>query len=200
MKTNCPICNRTSDFSQNLIGSMATCPKCANLFVLKNSTPVAVLCHECKGTIPPDVRICTNCGFSFDTGKKVEQRIPVYGEDQPPWKKALDATADFIPGLFKIHILLLFFASIAIALYLNYFGLILLALGAMITCILIAACSLFVYAHGVGFLMTGEVQMLQNAMAELTGLRWSFFLFLVFAPPVSIFLIVSKIGMLLAKQ
>ncbi|MBN1864065.1 MAG: zinc ribbon domain-containing protein [Victivallales bacterium] len=200
MKTNCPLCNRSNDYDPKNAGSMVTCPRCANLFVLKNSKPVPLACPECSVSIPPDARICTNCGFSFDTGKKVEQKIPVYGDDHPAWKKALDATADFIPGLFKIHILLLFFASIAMAVFLNYFGLILLALGAMVTCILLAVCSLFVYAHGVGFLMTGEIQMLQSAMAELTGFRWTFFLFLVFAPPISIFLIIIKIGMLLAKQ
>lgn len=104
METNCPICNRSNSFEDEKLGKMVTCPDCSNLFVIKGGKE-AVKCPDCEKSVKPDVRICLHCGYSFDTGKKVEDHIPVYGEDFTPARKALDSVADFIPGLFKIHIL-----------------------------------------------------------------------------------------------
>ena len=199
MQTNCPHCNKSNSFENQQEGAMVTCPECRNIFVLKDEGVIPAVCPDCKSSVPAGDRICLNCGFNFDTGKKVEEHIAVYGEDFSWPRKALDAVVDFIPGLFKIHIVLLFCASIVVAVFLIYFGLILMALGALVTLILMSVCALIVYAHGVGFMLTGEVQTLNSAMAELTGGRWTFFLVLVFGVPITIFLIIFKIGLMLAK-
>jgi hypothetical protein len=198
MKNNCPICNSISSFEGKKSGAMVPCPECGNLFVLKEDCVVPVICPDCENEVAPGDRICVKCGYNFDTGKKVKKHIPVYGEDFPASRKAIDAVADFIPGLFKIHILLLFSASIFTALLIIYLSLFMLGLGALITCVICAVSALIVYAHGVGFLMTGEIQMLRSAMVELTGYRWTFFLIMVFGPPITVFMITFKIGTMLA--
>ena len=200
MKIGCPHCNRINSFEDQLEGKMVTCSECGNIFFLKNKGDTHILCPDCKNSVPFGDRICLNCGFNFDTGRKVEEHIPIYGEDFSWSRKVLDTVVDFIPGLFRIHIVLLFFASIAIALFLIYFGLILMAFGAVVTLIFMSVCALVVYAHGVGFMLTGEVQMLNSAMSELTGGHWTFFLVMVFGVPISIFLVIFKIGLMLAKQ
>ena len=189
MKSNCPICNRINEFDREKLGIMIPCPSCKNVFVLKNSIS-PLNCPDCTEKVDPGLRICVNCGYSFDSGEKVKKHIPVYGEEFSLARRCLNDLVNFIPGLFKIHILFLFSASIAAALVIMYLGLFIMGLGAILTCIFFASCSLIVYAHGVGFLMTGEVQMLRNAMAELTGERWNFFLLMVFGPPITIFIII----------
>jgi len=193
MKSNCPICNRTNTFDPVKIGSMVTCPDCDNIFVLKEGV-LPVICPDCSQEVAPGLRICITCGYNFDTGKKVEKHIPVYGEEFSAARRRLDEIVDFIPGLFKVHTVLFFFASIILACIIMYLGLFLMGLGALLTCIFFAVCALIVYAHGVGFLMTGELQMLRSAMVELTGYRWSFFLFMVFSPPITIFSMIWILG------
>ena len=197
MKNNCPICNKINDFDRSKIGSMVPCPDCKNIFVLKEILSTAT-CPDCEEEVESGLRICINCGYNFDTGKKVEKHIPVSGEELPVLQKRLNDLVDFIPGLFKIHILFFFWASIVTACLIMYMGLVLMGFGALLTCIFFGVCALIVYAHGVGFLMTGELQMLRSAMGELTGWRWDFFLILVFGPPITITLIIFKMISLLA--
>lgn len=199
METNCPHCNKINTFNDQFSGQMVTCPDCENLFILKNDGPTLALCPDCENSVPPGDRICLNCGFNFDTGKKVEERLPVYGEDFSLTRKALDAVVEFMPGLFRINIIILFCACIVAAFLMVYFSLIILAFGALMACILMSVCALVVYAHGVGFMLTGEVQLLNNAMTELTGGKWTFFLVAVFGVPISIFLVIFKIGLMMAK-
>ena len=70
MKAVCPICNRTGDYDSSQEGKMIPCSDCGNLFVLKN-TQLHVECPECGQTVEPDVRICIECSYNFDSGKKV---------------------------------------------------------------------------------------------------------------------------------
>lgn len=193
VKQICPICNKNSTFDDSLLGEMVECPKCNNLFVLKDKKTCSVSCPKCNAMVDSGNRICLECGYNFDTFKQVEEHIPVYGEEFSLPRKALAFIAEMVPGLFRIHILFLFIASIFTALFIFYFGLILLGFGAIVTMIFFAVCAFFVYAHGVGFILTGEVQSLKNAMAELTGKRWNLFLIFLFSPPIVIYLLFVKL-------
>ena len=193
MKVNCPICNRTGDYNPSEQGSMIPCTHCGNLFVLKDKV-LPALCPECDNNVEPDVRICLECGYNFDSGRKVGKHIPVYGEDFTPQKKMIDAVVDFIPGLFRPLVFLAFCTSVLIALFIIWMGLFILSLGALATCIYFSICALIVYAHGVGFLLSGEVSMLRNALVEIDGAKWTFFFIMVFGPPVTVWLILFIIA------
>ena len=182
MRTNCPHCNNVSEYASIPENGMVECPACSNLFVPKHREPVSVPCPDCGELMDPGARLCVSCGYSFDTGKKVEKHIPVYGEDFSPARKALCRVADMVPGLFRPLTLALFILSIIVALMIFSLDLILIGLGAILSGIMVASFSLVVYAHGVGWLLTGEIQMLRSAMVELTGSRWTAFLVIVFAP------------------
>lgn len=193
IKQICPICNKNSTFDDSILGNMVECPECNNLFVLTESELSYVQCPECSSKVESGKRICLECGYNFDTFKHVEEHIPLYGEEFSWPRKVLAFVAEMVPGLFIIHILFLFIASIFTALFIFYFGLILLGFGAIVTMIFFAVCAFFVYAHGVGFLLTGEVQSLKNAMAELTGKKWNLFLIILFSPPITIYLLFVKL-------
>ncbi|NOY75750.1 MAG: hypothetical protein GXP32_08150 [Kiritimatiellaeota bacterium] len=182
MKTNCPHCNGVSEYASIPENGMVECPVCSNLFVPKQGEPAPLPCPDCGNPVEPGARICVSCGYNFDTGKKVEKHIPVYGENFSRPRKVLCWVADMVPGLFRPGTLVLFILSVIISLMIFYLGLFVIGMGAMLSGIMIASFSLVVYAHGVGWLMTGEIQMLRGAMVELTGGRWTMFLFLVFAP------------------
>ena len=187
INTNCPICNKINSFSHDKWGQMVACPDCGNLFVLKNATPVSVKCLECETQIQPGVRICVECGYSFDTGEKVKEHIEVYGEDFSAPIKALNLFVDLFPGLFRISTFVGAFFAFVLAIAMFYFSFVILLLGAVMSFLLLSVGALYVYAHGVAFILTGEVQMLQTAYAEMTGNKWSLFLSLIIAPPVLIF-------------
>ena len=198
IKTNCPICNKINSFSQDKWGQMVPCPDCGNLFVLKNINPVAVKCHDCENQVQPGVRICVECGYSFDTGEKVKEHIEVYGEDFSVPRKVLNNFVDLFPGLFRISTLIGAFLTVVISIAMFFFSFALLALGAVMTFLLLSVGALYVYAQGVAFILTGEIQMLQFAYAEMTGNKWTLFLALVITPPVLIFVLIytvfSKLG------
>ena len=197
MRTNCPHCNVTSEFDNPERGAMVECPSCSNLFVPTNSEPVPLPCPECGEMVEPDARICVACGFNYDTGKKVEEHIPVYGEDFSLPRKILCWVADTLPGLFRPLTFALFILSIIVSLSIFFLGLFIISLGAMLSGIMIASFSLVVYAYGVGWMMTGEVQLLRSAMIELTGGRWTAFLVIVFGPvALGFFLVIWLFSML----
>jgi hypothetical protein len=199
MRTNCPHCNSISDYDTIPESGMVECPSCSNLFVVKHREPVSLPCPDCGKSIEAGSRICVDCGYSFDTGRKVEKHIPVYGEDFSPARKLLCWVADMVPGLFRPLPLALFILSVIVSLMIFYLALFIIGLGAMLSGIMIASFSMVVYAHGVGWLLTGEIQMLKSAMAELTGPRWTAFLFVVFAPVSAGLLFVIWIFSLLGK-
>lgn len=192
-QTNCPICNNINAFSLDKFGKMITCPDCGNLFVFKNRQPVAILCPFCQKNVMPGSRICLECGYSFDTGEKVKEHIEVYGEDFSPFMRFLNFIVDFFPGLFKISTLVTAFLALIVSVAMVYFSFVLLALGAAITFFFFSICALYVYANGVAFILTGELQMLQSAYSEMTGNKWSLFLLLVIIPPVSLFIIIFTV-------
>lgn len=189
IKTNCPICNKINSFPHNKWGQMVSCPDCGNLFVLKNANPVAVKCLDCENQIQPGVRICVECGYSFDTGEKVKEHIEVYGEDFSAPVKVLNCFVDFFPGLFRISTLVGAFSAVILSLVMMYFSFVFLVLGVVMTFVLFSIGALYVYAHGVAFILTGEIQMLQSAYMEMNGNKWSLFLALIIMPPVSIFVL-----------
>ena len=194
MKNNCPHCNRINSFKNQSVGAMVNCPDCKNLFILKDDELVSASCPDCENSVSPGDRICLSCGFNFNTGRKVEEHVPVYGEDFSWFRKTLNVVADFMPGLFRIHIFLMFVLCTAIALLLVYFGLVLLGFGGLVACVSLGVGALILYGHGVGFLLTGDLQLLNSAMVELTGARWTFFLIMVFGIPISTFIIIFKLA------
>ena len=198
MKSNCPHCNSINDFNEEAAATMVDCPKCGNLFVLKSDGLRPISCPDCAREVAPEARICLHCGFNFDTGKKLEKHIPVHGEDFSPPLKLLTTIADYFPGLFKIHTLLLSLLSIMVTFAITFFVFIFFSLGALNASIFFAVCALVVYAHGVGFILTGEAMMLRSVFMELSGAKWSLFLFLVFSPPIAIFLIMFQIASAMA--
>ena len=192
-QTNCPICNNVNAFALDNFGKMIACPTCGNLFVFKNRQPVSILCPSCQEEVMPGNVICLECGYSFETGEKVKEHIEVYGENFSTFMRLLNVIVDFFPGLFKISTLITAFLALVVSIAMVYFSFVLLALGAAITFFFFSICALYVYANGVAFILTGEVQMLQSAYPEMTGNKWSLFLFLVITPPVSMFVLVFTI-------
>lgn len=104
--------------------------------------------------------------------------------------QGFDALFEIFPGLLRPLLIVLFIACSILALFLTYFALVLLGFGVFISGFAVACGALVVYAQGVSFLLSGELQILNQAIIEFNEKHWWAFFGIVGAPFFLFFLLV----------
>lgn len=71
-KFKCPDCGKMLAAEDEWIGKQTVCPACqAEITIQPESEP----CPECGEPAKPDAVLCTECGYNFQTGKKLKSKI-----------------------------------------------------------------------------------------------------------------------------
>jgi hypothetical protein len=144
--------------------------------------------------------ICVNCGLNLKTGALVatragEEAPPEVGDDEdeeaPPSApmRAVMVVAEYLPGLLRPLVLIASAIVGVVGLGILVFGLALFGMGALISAFAVAAAGVVVYAHGVAWLIDGEVGWLPEVLVDFEGGRWPLFFVLVLGPLVVLFLL-----------
>lgn len=142
----------------------------------------SLLCPSCGTSWPPDTLLCVRCGVNLHTGERVGGPPP----DKPPEEEMPpDTWADVVPGLFTPRVLVI--SVVVLAMSLACFGLCILLLlaGVLMTAATAGAVGLILYAQAVAWILTGELQLLVNALADFDGRRWNAF-FIALAVPLTL--------------
>ena len=108
--------------------------------------------------------------------------------------RLLARIADTAPGLFKPLHVALFVLMLLLSLLLAWMSLVVLALGGLFSCVAVGAGAMMVYAQGVAFLFCDSTLPLKSAMVEMEGEQWSTFLLVVFAPFLSLIILIFYVA------
>ena len=71
-------CGKVLRAKTAMAGHKARCPSCGHTLTIPTPPAPGRLCPKCRGSLPDDAVICTNCGHDLRTGQKVggQQRQP----------------------------------------------------------------------------------------------------------------------------
>lgn len=192
----CPRCGKRSRAPAEALGRTGRCSGCGAGFRIEPAPPpepeLAVLqpidelaptCPGCRRTFEPDVRICTRCGIDLATGRRIErepvEETPVPSEEPIPWY-ALPIAA--FPGVLVLRtlvgsIVLGVLALVCLGLFFFF-----LALGVLFTAVATGAVALILYGQALAWLMTGELNLLHEALTDFNGTQWTVWLAFLLAP------------------
>ncbi len=115
---------------------------------------------------------------------RFEREVVEEEEERPPnWaERAVLFVGEWVPGLFRPGVLIAAVFAAVIGLVVMGLCVFMFALGAVIIAFPIGGAGLLIYAHAVAFVLTGQVNLLHEALSELEGKKWLPFLTLVVAP------------------
>ena len=144
-----------------------------------------------------DAVICLQCGLNRETGERAQtqvqtqpaQETPAPVEEEEDEEEEL-TTADRVtvvigewaPGLFKPKVLIASTIVTLIGFALMWLTLYLIQQGTGMVAIMFAGFGLMVYSQALAWLLTGELQLLTDALADFDAYRWVLFLILCLTP------------------
>lgn len=140
------------------------------------------LCWKCGTWYGPDIVMCVSCGVNLETGREVQAAARENEEKPAVSERLLFFVADWTPGLLRPVVLVL--SALLALLGLAVMGLcaFVLALGAVFAAVAIGSVGLIMYAQAVAWMLVGRIALLQDALLDLEGKKWSLFFALIFAP------------------
>ncbi len=143
-------------------------------------------CWKCRSYYPPDVKICLRCGQDLETGQELASGVDAAPEEKPGVAgRVLMFTGEWMPGLLRPWIIAV---SILTALLgLGVMWLFLFVLPTVLPARLIfAATGLVLYAHAIGFMMSGRISKLHEALVEIEEGQWVLFFTILLLPPTAL--------------
>lgn len=183
----CPHCKAETEDKEGASGEVVECSSCGNLFV---PAPVSKKCPNCQDILPADAVLCVKCGYDFNIGAFRETKH-LEPEIKPPlWRRVLLLFFEIFPGLLRPLLIFLFILCSVIALLLACLSLMLLFFGAFISGFSVACAALTLYAQGVSYLLSGELESLKKAIVEFREKHWWAFFVMVGAPFFLFFLLI----------
>ena len=137
-------------------------------------------CPVCGRSFPAGTVICVDCGVNLRTGEPLKTDEELRAEQEAAYPKHLRFLAGLAPGLFRRHTLiwaavvgvpgcLLYLSAVAGSLYSPF-------------ALMLVTIPLIIYAHAVGFLLSGEVTLLPFAIMEFDWAQWLLFILLLLLP------------------
>ena len=149
---------------------------------------VAKRCPRCKAACEAGARICVGCGLNLQTGE--ELRVTVDEPETEPESvergpnPALQFVALWFPGLFRPWLLVCMAVVCVLALGAAAMAAFFFALGAIFVTIMAGAVAFILYGQALGWLLTGEMQILTECLVEFNAGRWLVFFALLVGPMV----------------
>ncbi|MEK7467974.1 MAG: hypothetical protein AAB074_11210 [Planctomycetota bacterium] len=144
-----------------------------------------VLCPNCAVNWPADTVLCVRCGLNLQTGENVAPPTPAAAEAEQEPETRLERFAARFPGLFRPKTLVASLIVLALAGGCFVLCVILMSMGVVMTAATAGGVGLILYAQAVAWVLTGEIQLLVEAMTEFDGPRWNAF-FLALAIPLTL--------------
>jgi hypothetical protein len=189
MNVICPHCKNSVIVKEETIGKLATCSLCHNLFHVAKPDINQPFCPHCSQLLEENAKICIQCGYNIATKQCLKSKIEREYDRFPWWRKGLVRLYDVFPGLFKPVHVILFIASVFIALLLINLGVLVLTFGALLATIMLCSFGVMVYAQGVVFMLSTRLEFMNEAFVEIEGIQWTIFLIMVFGPALGLFLL-----------
>ena len=199
MDIRCPNCRRTFAGPDHLAGKKARCGACKTVFVVPEHAQAGRTCPQCGAPLTAQAILCPRCGMNLETGQAgrrhwEDEHLDVVEEEAPSSAmRAVIFVGEWLPGLFRPRVLILSvfcavmgFAVLGVCVFF-------LALGAVLAAFPVGALGLILHAQAVAMLLTGEITMLQEALAELDFNRWLLFVVILSTPFLVIFLILRHV-------
>jgi len=126
---------------------------------------------------------------------RLEREVVEEEEPSPGWaERTILVVGDWFPGLFRPLVLLAAVLAVLIGLGVMGLALFLLALGAVISAFPVGGMGLIIYAHGVAFLLTGQVALLHDSLADMESKKWTPFILLGLAPMAALMVYLHRVG------
>ena len=193
MQTLCPHCKANVRFPREEAGMVRQCPRCGNGFCLPADGGRPEFCPSCEGEMEHGTVVCVACGYNRETGQALDCRF-VEADTRPAWVRWLGFVHEWVPGLFAPRVLLLSVLAAAAGLVCAVLSLVLMGMLVFVSAIAVGVAGYMCYAHGVAFMLTGEVQTLKDAMVDLRGGHWDLFLFATLAPGVGFIILLLRVA------
>ncbi|MBI2194834.1 MAG: hypothetical protein HYU36_22870 [Planctomycetes bacterium] len=179
-------------------------------------------CPKCGRRYPPGVVICVPCGINLVTGEELRTQVPDLekaeerngeecsesdasgeSEEQPqplsPPMRVLECIGSALPGLFRPVVLLAAFVLLVVSAGLMGLGAVVIAFGAILSGISIAAMGLLAYAQAAVCLITGEIWLIHDALAEFESRAWTLLVFFLALPFIAAF-VLYRLGIVLVQS
>lgn len=76
LTSSCGKCGARVKLRAESAGKRVRCPKCREVFEAPpQAIPASPVCPSCHKSLPPEAKICVDCGFDLRTGKKLQTMI-----------------------------------------------------------------------------------------------------------------------------
>ncbi len=144
-----------------------------------------VLCPKCGLNWPAGTVLCVQCGLNLQTGESIAPPAAAPVEAEPEPETRMERFAATVPGLFRTKTLVLALIVFVMAAACFVLCIVLLSMGVVMTAATAGGVGLILYAQAVAWILTGEIQLLVEAMSEFDGPRWNAF-FLALAVPLTL--------------
>ena len=194
MTIRCPNCNQGFAVGKEFVGKQAKCSACGTVFIVAGPRAAVRSCSGCGSPMAADAVICLQCGMNLETGERAQTQVQAQPAQEAPEPEEEEeeelTTADrvtvvigeWVPGLFKPKVLIASTIVTLIGLALMWLTLYLIQQGTGMVAIMFAGLGLMVYAQALAWLLTGELQLLTDALADFDAYRWGIFLILWLTP------------------
>ncbi len=139
-------------------------------------------CWKCRSYYPPDVKICLRCGLDLETGQELAPAGDATPEEEPGVAgSVLVFVGEWMPGLLRPWIIAV--SALAALLGLAVMWFFIFVLPTILPAMLVfTTAGLVLYAHAIGFMMSGRISKLLEALAEFEGGQWVLFFTMLLLP------------------
>ncbi|KAF0241040.1 MAG: hypothetical protein FD180_4650 [Planctomycetota bacterium] len=138
-------------------------------------------CPQCGASWPAGTVLCVRCGMNLLTGERTAPPPASPTLEEEP-ETRLERFAGRFPGLFRPKTLVLSLIVLAMAACCFVLCIVLLSMGVVMTAATAGGVGLILYAQAVAWILTGEIQLLVEAMTEFDGPRWNAFILALIIP------------------
>ncbi len=139
-------------------------------------------CPGCGQAYPGDALLCIRCGIDLHTGEQIARPAAPEGdaeEARAPWWAWFPAVC---PGFFRAKTLVFAIFVLALAAGCLAMGLVFLVMGVFFTAVTAGALGVILYAQAVACILTGDIQLIHDALVDFDGTRWTAFFFALAVP------------------
>lgn len=193
MKSECPHCKCSVDFTDSMTGTLVECPSCSNLFHLMEERRI---CPVCKIPQAPDALVCVHCGFDSRNGRTILTSYDVSLEGLPFYHRFLWHCKSLMPGLFCIINLLVFILAFPFAMTLIFMGLIFISAGLLVFGNPMLIAGVILYFHSLTFIFTHEHSLAAFSVLKSLRPRQELLFYTLLFLPLPVFVLINYLGRL----
>lgn len=175
----CPHCSCEFELTEDYAGKIVQCQHCSDYVKIRSLQ----ICPVCSSKSFEKRKLCVECGYDFENAMKLKTETDADElPELPLLQRILVSVGDICPGLFRLSTLIAFILCLIASIAALCVSLMLFALGAYVTILLVAGAGIYVYMQGLAFIFTGSLCGLKTAMGDMQGPVYTAFIYMSFAP------------------